>query len=324
MVPIIGTGGFMKTESRMTTLADLAIGNPKTVLNLMVVPLSGNIASALEYLLVDEALEMKKVIVEEVSEGGSVPELRMTNFSNLVVLVVDGTELVGAKQNRIVNASFLIPPESVTRIPVTCVEQGRWQYKGRQFGSSRHFSPYSIRRDNAEFHKTTLKQKRGYASDQGKVWDRVAEMSHKMEAPTMTGAMNDVMEQKRISIEEYQKGIALEGPETGAAFFVNGIFQGIELFDRAGTFGKMFTKLLSGVAVEAMMAQGEPLSPRRAKTPAEATEYVKRILDEVVKSLFDKYEPIGVGEDWRYDAERSFGKSLQYGADLIHFSAFGK
>ena len=140
----------------------------------------------------------------------------------------------------------------------------------------------------------------------------------------MTGAMNDVMEQKRISIEEYQKGIALEGPETGAAFFVNGIFQGIELFDRAGTFGKMFTKLLSGVAVEAMMAQGEPLSLRRAKTPADATEYVKRILDEVVKSLFDKYEPIGVGEDWRYDAERSFGKSLQYGADLIHFSAFGK
>jgi hypothetical protein len=31
-----------------------------------------------------------------------------------------------------------------------------------------------------------------------------------------------------------------------------------------------------------------------------------------------------VGEDWRYDAKRSFGKALQYGADLIHFSAFGK
>jgi len=314
----------MKTGNRMATLADLEIGNPKTVLNLTAVPLSGNPASTLDYLLVDEALETKKVVVEEVSEGGSVPELRMTNFSNRIVLVVDGTELVGAKQNRIVNASFLIPPESITRIPVSCVEQGRWQYRGREFGASKHFAAHSIRRGNAEFHKTSLKQKRGYASDQGQVWACVADMSHKMDAPTATGAMNDVFEQKRSSIEEYRKEISLKGSETGAAFFVNGIFKGIELFDRASTFGKMFPKLLSGVAVEAMMAQGERLSTRRAKTPEETVEYVKRILDEVGKSLFEKYEPVGVGEDWRYDAKRSFGKALHYEADLIHFSAFGK
>ena len=124
----------MTTTNRMTTLADLEIGNPRTVLNLTAVPLSGNPASTLDYLLIDEALETKKVIVEEVSEGGSVPELRMTNFASKCVLIVDGTELVGAKQNRIVNASFLIPPESITRIPVSCVEQGRWGYKGREFG----------------------------------------------------------------------------------------------------------------------------------------------------------------------------------------------
>jgi hypothetical protein len=314
----------MKTENRMTTLADLTIGNPKTVLNLTAVPLSGNPASTLDYLLIDEALETKKVIVEEVSEGGSVPELRMTNFANKCVLIVDGTELVGAKQNRIVNASFLIPPESVTRIPVSCVEQGRWGYKGREFGASKHFSPHRIRRGNAEFHKTTLKQNRGYATEQGKVWEHVANMSHEMAAPTMTGAMNDVLEQREGSIEEYRKGISLDGTGTGAAFFVNGIFQGIELFDREATFGKMFPKLLSGVAVEAMMAQGKKLSARRAKTPEEATVYVKRILAEVSKSLFEKFDPVGVGEDWRYDAKRSFGKALHYEADLIHFSAFGK
>jgi hypothetical protein len=51
---------------------------------------------------------------------------------------------------------------------------------------------HRIRRDNAEFHKTTLKQNHGYASEQGKVWAHVAKMSHEMAAPTMTGAMNDV------------------------------------------------------------------------------------------------------------------------------------
>jgi len=314
----------MKSSNRITKISDLEIGKPRTVLNLTSVSLWGNPASSLDYLLVDDALAAEKVVVEEVSEGGSVPELRMTNFSKRFVLVVDGTELVGAKQNRIVNASFLIPPDSITKIPVSCVEQGRWQYRGKEFRASKHYSPHSIRRDNVMYHKTTLKEKRGYATDQGKVWASVADMSHKMEAPTMTGAMNDVLEQKQASIEEYRKGIALEGSETGTAFFVNGIFQGIELFDKASTFGKMFPKLLSGIAVDAMLAQGARLSARRAKSPEEATEYVKRILEEVGKSLFEKYEPVGVGEDWRYDAKRSFGKALHYGADLIHFSAFGK
>jgi hypothetical protein len=59
-----------------------------------------------------------------------------------------------------------------------------------------------------------------------------------MAAPTMTGAMNDVLEQREGSIEEYRKGISLDGGGTGAAFFVNRIFQGIELFDRESTFGR--------------------------------------------------------------------------------------
>jgi hypothetical protein len=290
----------------------------------MAVPIRGNSASSIDYLLVDDALAAEKVVVEEVSEDGSVPELRMTNFSNRVVLVVDGTELVGAKQNRIVNASFLIPPESITRIPVSGVEQGRWHYRGREFKSSRHFSPHSIRRENADFQKTSFRQKRGYASDQGKVWACVADLSHKMDAPTATGAMHEVLERKHDSLEEYRKGIALEGAETGTAFFINGIFQGIELFDKAVTFRKMSPKLLSGIAADAMMAQGERLTAWRAKKPEEATKYVKRILDEVRMAIFEKYEPVGVGEDWRYDAKRSFGKALHYGADLIHFSAFGK
>lgn len=42
---------------------------------------------------------------------------------------------------------------------------------------------HRIRRDNAEFHMTTLKQNRGYATEQGKVWAHVADMSHQMAAP---------------------------------------------------------------------------------------------------------------------------------------------
>ena len=67
------------------------------------------------------------VVVKEVSEGGSVPRLNLANLSNSYVLVNDGTQLVGAKQNRIVNATILIAPGTEVAMPVSCVEAGRWR-----------------------------------------------------------------------------------------------------------------------------------------------------------------------------------------------------
>jgi len=143
--------------------------------------------------------------VEEVSEGGTVPEIRVTNVSAKTVLVVDVTGLVGAKQNRIVNASFLLPPKSVTKIPVSCVEQGRWNYRGKNFQRSSHHAAHSIRKLNVMHHKETLKARQGYRSAQEEVWSHVAHMSHAMNAPTPTGAMHDVYEQKKSFFEEFGK-----------------------------------------------------------------------------------------------------------------------
>ena len=50
----------------------------------------------------------------------------MVNKSDRMVLILDGEELVGIKQNRIVNTTILIAANTTTVIPVSCVEQGRW------------------------------------------------------------------------------------------------------------------------------------------------------------------------------------------------------
>jgi hypothetical protein len=317
-----GEDELTTSTKRMETISNLAMGKPQTAANLIMVPLSGNPAAALSYILVDEALKKKEVMVEEVSEGGTVPEIRMTNFSDKTVLVVDGTELVGAKQNRIVNASFLIPPKSVTKIPVSCVEQGRWGYRGKTFGRSLHHAAHSIRKLNVMHHKETLKARQGYRSDQGKVWEHVACMSHAMDAPTATGAMHDVYEQKKSSFEEFGKKIRPVKGQTGAAFLVGGTFAGLDLFDRPATLKPLFPKLLSAVAVEAMMAG--PGGKGESKTDRSPEEKVRRVLDEIAGSLFEKFDPVGVGEDWRYEGKLSLGKALYYEGNLIHFSAFGK
>ncbi len=79
----------------------------------------------LDYLLLEDGIAQGKVRVTELHAGGSVPELRLENNADLPVLLVDGEELVGAKQNRVLNLTILAPAKHTTVIPVSCVEAGR-------------------------------------------------------------------------------------------------------------------------------------------------------------------------------------------------------
>ena len=84
--------------------------------------------------------------VTEISEGGSVPELLVVNDGPRPVLLVDGEELVGARQNRIVNITLLVPAHGKLHIPVSCVEAGRWSYRA---ANSRPLTARSTRRADA-------------------------------------------------------------------------------------------------------------------------------------------------------------------------------
>ena len=66
------------------------------------------------------------------------PELRFENLGQKPVLLLDGEELIGAKQNRVVNLTILAPPKQVIVIPVSCVEAGRWHVQTEAFRTAVH------------------------------------------------------------------------------------------------------------------------------------------------------------------------------------------
>ncbi|GMQ74855.1 MAG: hypothetical protein BMS9Abin01_0095 [Gammaproteobacteria bacterium] len=110
--------------------------------NLTVFPLLSGLRSSLDYLMLAEGLRQGLVCVREISEGGSVPDLVVENRADVAVLIVDGEELVGAKQNRVTNLSMLIPAKRTTTIPVSCVEQGRWaDASAREYASPTSIHP---------------------------------------------------------------------------------------------------------------------------------------------------------------------------------------
>jgi len=117
-------------------LPQVRVGQPVRYQALSVFPLFDGAMTPVEYTLSDEGIGSGTVSVEEISEAGSVPDLLVENKGEVRVLFLEGEELVGAKQNRVLNTSVLIAAYSKMRIPVSCVEQGRWGYRSRKFDSS--------------------------------------------------------------------------------------------------------------------------------------------------------------------------------------------
>ena len=158
----------MNTISR--TFAGLKLGKTEVFRNLAVVPLLADADAGADYLTLDEALESGAAHITEVSESGSVPELSFVNDSDNRILLVDGEELVGARQNRILNLTILVGRRQKVVIPVSCVERGRWSYRSREFGSAKRSLYADARAAKMQDVSVGMRLRGSRASDQGRVW----------------------------------------------------------------------------------------------------------------------------------------------------------
>ena len=230
--------------------------------NLAVCPLIGPRNGGPEYITLREALERGFFTVTETSEGGSVPELRVENKGDVAVLLLDGEELAGAKQNRIINTTILVAPKSSLKVPVSCTEQGRWSYASREFAESGHQMDRKLRGVNMAAVHDNLRSERGFSSDQGAVWSRVAEVAHLAAVPTRTGAMKDVYDAKGAELDDYLKSFRVVDGQKGMLVFLGGRAVGFDFVSRPEAFGQLFPKLAKSYAMEAMLSAQE--AKRRA------------------------------------------------------------
>ena len=82
------------------------------------------------WTLLADARAAGSLEVTEVGDG-RVGELVAINRGPSPVLILDGEQLVGARQNRTTGRTILVAAASETRIPVSCMEQGRWHAVSR-------------------------------------------------------------------------------------------------------------------------------------------------------------------------------------------------
>ncbi len=90
------------------------------------------------HLGLDAALSRQALSISEVSDSGSVNELKVENTGRVPVFIMAGEILTGAKQDRVLQDDVWLPAHSgPVAVSCYCVERGRWSYTGKRDFSSR-------------------------------------------------------------------------------------------------------------------------------------------------------------------------------------------
>ena len=345
----------MPTNAIAAALDSIVLGPSVVVQNLTMIPLVANRAStsstgstvstsstlgtfstpstdadgsraAAEYLVLDEALSSGVVEITEVSEQGSVPDLNFVNRGARPVLIVDGEELLGAKQNRVVNLSILVAANSELTIPVSCVEAGRWRSRSRHFTAAPR-TQYATGRAKRMADVSLSMMVRGErVSDQAGVWEDIAAKACRLEADSPTSAMEAIFERHVGPIDEYVAGCRPVEGQVGALFFVGETLIGFDLFDRPSTLSKLLPKLVRSVAVDAIDAasmRSKSDDPASAGLDANAIHArAEQFLAVASDAPQHVTAGVGVGEDLRITAPRIAGAALVTNSHLVHLGAF--
>src|SRR6516162_4545363 len=190
--------------------------------------------------------------VTEISEGGSVPTLRVTNKSDLMAFLMAGEQLVGAKQNRVLNVSLMVPPSTTLDIPVSCVEAGRWHRRSAKFASGGSMSHGKLKKMISK--QTLLGHRSGGTptSDQMAVWNEVERKLSAMGSASPSQAFDQIYQDHAAPLGDLSS--RLQPPEGchGVLFAVAGQIEGADLFDQPATLAKLWAKLVRGYALDAM------------------------------------------------------------------------
>lgn len=201
-------------------LEGIKFGEIQTHKHVTVIPLLSGNGHGPAYLTMKEAIEGGFITVTEVSEGGHVPELKVINRADKPVLLIDGEELIGAKQNRVLNTTILLKEKSETVIPVSCTEHGRWSYKSGQFEESAYMMSANLRNIKNVSVSYSLQNSQRFASNQGAVWDGISAQAKAAGVHSATGAMRDIHEARKEDLDDWLEHYPLADRQKGLLVMV--------------------------------------------------------------------------------------------------------
>lgn len=215
-------------------------------------------------------VEAGEVVVVE-GETPTVGTLKVENKCDKPVLLLEGMLLEGGWQHRALTQTMLVEAKSVTRMPVVCVEQGRWGGATHQRIGNKS-APAGVRRAIRGIHKSTNGRAVQSSADQGEVWSEVRSFASANSVQRPTESLVEVQNEVEAKLADLQleKPVALLG-QRGVLVAINGNPLALELFDHPDTLAERLETILDAYLPESLI---KPFKECRSQI---ARDFVARI-----------------------------------------------
>ena len=272
-----------------------------------------------DYVGLGEALEHARIVIDEVDASGEVPHVRVTNLHKKPVLFLFGEEIVGAKQNRVANASFLVPAGEALVLDVSCVEAGRWDGggKGGFRGLGDVVSP-SMRQRMGRQVSDSLAVGSGFRADQADVWDQVETRLRGSGTASRSSAYADYRASRATELQEVERAFHPVERQVGFVAAIGDEIVGVEVIGRPEVFAASYPTLVRSYAIDAvdqgLVKETERSAAARFIEPAE-------FLAALANAPVRESESLGMGTDLRAATRQVEACALASGG-LVHLTAF--
>ncbi len=242
---------------------ELTLGDPDVAGPLTVFPIFGP-DPKLDYSSFAHAREQGATI-GELKGGASVRDLVIDNPTPLPVLLFEGEEVLGAQQNRTFDTTVLVGAGKSTQIPVSCVEQGRWDGRRRQesFRESPQTAHPELRRGKSRQVRKRVRAGATAHADQGQVWNDISEIAGRHNIHSRTEALSDVFEGRRSALNEMQHAIRVRDGQVGALVAIGGRIVVLDWVSRPSVFADLHAPLVQGYALDALEGAEDDCPERR-------------------------------------------------------------
>ena len=223
--------------------------------NITIAQMSYNNTVCKGVITIHEAYKKNFIIIEEISESGTVNEISFENLSDYTIFILDGDILKGAKQNRVANSSVLVAAKSKIILPVSCIEKGRWGNDSFSFEPTNNVVHKSIRFENSQsLLKSRDEDKMDFKTNQYQVWESVESCLSITNESSDTESLNDLYEHNKADVIKFTKKFKLSNQANGIAIFVGTQLVSLDLFNNDTIFKDYFEKILQTAEIENRMS----------------------------------------------------------------------
>lgn len=278
------------------------LAEPVFLRNLLIYPLQASAEDGSEVTTLDRVLEKEEGEFHEL-DTPDINQIMFDNKGEYPVLMLDGEEVVGSMQNRIVTDSILIPARSTSDIPVVCAEQGRWNDIGSfQTG---YYSYPGIR---------AILSLRGKKENglQKKIWKEIERKLTVTKTLSTTSSMHDIYNNLDDEVKRYVEDFeSLNHDTIGFIGVAGGKILGCDMFLNRTTFRKFEKKLIRSYALDAIEHR------QSTRTVADTASFLEDIKHSIQKKkIANKTKHFSLEED-KYS-----GQGLIHDGRLMHLSVF--